>query len=65
MNTLLEKAISGAVSGFVAAALVDFSAFQRDPKLIKTFDWKLAIGRWAAGLLSGALAGMGLGQVSA
>lgn len=64
MNNILEKAISGAVSGFLAAALVDFSAFQRDPKLIKTFDWKLAIGRWAAGLLSGALAGLGIGQVS-
>lgn len=65
MNTLLEKAISGAISGFIAAALVDFSAFQRDPKLIKTFDWKLAIGRWAAGLLSGALAGLGIGQATA
>lgn len=64
MNKILEKAIAGGVSGFLAAFIVDISAFQKSPGLIKQFDWKLAVQRWAAGFVSGALAGLGFGQVS-
>ena len=49
--------INGAVSGFVAALLVDLHAWQASKD---QFDWVLAIKRWIAGAISGALAGAGL-----
>lgn len=48
----------GALGGFVAAALVDVHAWSRSP-LGSAFSWNLAIRRWIAGAVSGALAGMG------
>lgn len=57
-----KKLISGAVSGFVAAFLVDWNAFMRSEPSAK-FDWGLAFKRWVTGAVSGALAGLGMGAV--
>ena len=51
--------IGGAASGFIAAVLVDIHAWTKaDPAL--PFDWGIAVKRWLAGAVSGALTGAGL-----
>jgi hypothetical protein len=57
----VKKVIAGAVSGFVAAALVDLNAWSKSTS--GGFDWALAIKRWVAGAVSGALAALGMAQV--
>lgn len=52
--------IAGAVSGFVAALVVDVNAWARSKK---PFDWGLAVKRWLAGAVSGAAASAGVGAV--
>jgi len=58
MNDQLKKALAGAVSGFIAAALVDLNAWSKSDS--KGFDWALAVKRWVSGAVSGALAGFGM-----
>jgi len=53
-----KKIIAGAVSGFVAALLVDIHAWQTSG--VSAFDWKIASQRWIAGAVSGAIAAMGI-----
>ena len=62
MNELLKKVIAGALSGFVSAFLVDLNAWKSNDA-IEHFNYALAIKRWLAGAVSGALTGLGLGQL--
>lgn len=54
--------IAGAVSGFLAAFVVDLNAWS---KTSGAFDWLLAFKRWVAGAVAGATAALGFGQVAA
>ena len=56
MNELMQKAISGALSGLLAAAIVDIDAWKQTGK----FDWALASRRWLAGAVFGASSALGL-----
>ena len=62
MNELAKKIIAGALSGFVSAFLVDLNAWKSN-EAMEHFNWALAIKRWLAGAVSGALTGLGLGQL--
>jgi len=56
----VKKIIAGAVSGFVAAAVVDINAWS---KTTGAFSWTLAFKRWIAGAVSGATAAIGVGVI--
>lgn len=56
----IKAIIAGAVSGAIAAAVVDINAWSKTPGV---FDWVLAVKRWVAGAMSGALAAAGWSQV--
>ena len=58
----IKKIIAGALSGFVAAAVVDIHAWS---KTSERFDWALAVKRWVAGAVSGASAAIGIGSLGA
>ena len=62
MNELIKKVVAGALSGFVSAFLVDLNAWKSN-EAMEHFNWALAIKRWLAGAVSGALTGLGLGQL--
>lgn len=55
-----RKLLAGAVSGFVAALVVDVNAWSKSGE---SFDWALAAKRWVAGAVSGMAAAMGVGLV--
>ena len=61
--SILKGVLMGALSGLVPAILVDIhsykNALEKDPS--ETFNWKLALIRWAYGAASGAATGAGLG----
>jgi hypothetical protein len=56
--------VSGALTGFLGAFLADLHAWSQAPTGA-AFAWSSAFKRWVAGALSGALAGVGIGAVSA
>ncbi len=60
-SELIKKIIAGAVSGFVAAVVVDINAWSKSDK---PYDWGLAFKRWVSGAVSGAVAGLGTGGVA-
>ena len=60
MNDTAKKVIAGALSGFVSAFLVDLNAWLKSGEETK-FDVLLALKRWIAGAVSGALTGLGFG----
>lgn len=60
MNELGKKVIAGAVSGFISAALVDLHAWVKSEG---SFNYALALKRWIAGAISGALGALGVGEV--
>jgi hypothetical protein len=62
MNELLKKVIAGALPGFVSAFLVDLNAWKSN-EAMEHFNWAVAIKRWLAGAVSGALTGLGFGQL--
>lgn len=62
MNELTKKIIAGTVSGFVSALLVDLDAWKKSAGA--GFDYGLAFKRWVVGAVSGALAGLGIGQTA-
>jgi hypothetical protein len=62
MNELVKKIIAGAFSGFVSAFLVDLNAWKSN-EAMEHFNWALAVKRWLAGAVSGALTGLGMGQL--
>lgn len=57
MNELTKKLIAGAVSGFLAAFLVDIQIWA---KADAPFDWKKASKRWVAGAVAGATGAFGV-----
>lgn len=57
MNIDIKKAIAGAVSGFVAALVIDVNAWSKSDS---SFDWLLAVKRWIAGAVTGLAAGLGI-----
>ena len=62
MNELIKKVIAGALSGFVSAFLVDLNAWKSN-EAMEHFNYALAVKRWLAGAVSGALTGLGMGQL--
>ena len=54
----------GALSGLVAAASVDFSAFKAWKSFndAKQYDWQTALWRWAQGAIVGGIAAAGIEQ---
>jgi hypothetical protein len=55
--------LSGAISGIVTAATIDFHAFKSQPvDFFKSFSWKVAAPRYAAGAFFGVLTVLGLGS---
>lgn len=56
-----KKLLAGAVSGFVAAFLVDLNAWSKSKGA--KFDFMLGFQRWVAGAVSGAMAALGMGQL--
>jgi hypothetical protein len=66
MVTFLQSPIGqGAVTGFVAAAAVDFLAFRsfKTWQDVATFDYRVAGIRWVTGIISGIVAALGLGAL--
>lgn len=53
----------GALSGLLAAVMVDYAAFRtwQSFEAAKSYNWSVAIWRWLQGAVSGAVAGAGLG----
>lgn len=62
MTTFIQNLIAGAVAGLLAAIIVDLNAYKHavEAGLGYSFDWRLALGRWVTGIISGALAGLGI-----
>lgn len=58
-----NQILANALSGFLAAVLVDVNAWKADPNGA-SFDFRVAIPRWLMGALSGLTVGYGT-QVSA
>jgi heme A synthase len=67
MTAFLQNGIvRGAISGFVAAAIVDLHAFMtfKSPNDVKQYAWGTAVLRWTQGLIGGAVSAWGLGAIS-
>ncbi len=60
MSNSISTSITGAISGFLAAFIIDLHAFNkaiRESGAVNVkFDWKLAITRWLIGAVSGFIA---------
>jgi hypothetical protein len=52
---MIEKALYGAISGLLAAVLVDLDAWKGSGR----FDWQVAVPRWIAGAIAGSAASLG------
>ena len=57
MNELAKKLIAGAVSGVLAALVVDINAWS---KTQEPFNWGLAVKRWVSGAITGATGAFGV-----
>lgn len=67
LNEVLNNSIvKGALSGVVAAALVDIAAFRQWKNFhdAATYGWGTAAFRWFQGAVSGALTAAGIGAIS-
>ena len=66
VSLLALPAVRGALSGLVAAAIVDVHAFLRwrSVQEATAFDWHTAVLRWAQGAVGGALTAAGLGALA-
>lgn len=56
----IKKAIAGAVSGLLAAVIVDLHAWAQSSD---KFDWGLALKRWFVGLVSGFVGAFGVSAI--
>jgi len=66
MTELLQSsAVRGALSGWLAAALIDYRAFRRWRTFAeaRAYDWQIAAWRWTQGAVTGALAALGMGAL--
>jgi hypothetical protein len=66
MNPYLANPIvRGALSGLLAAALVDIHSFRtfKNVDEFAAYDWRLAGFRWFQGAVAGAIAAAGLGAI--
>jgi hypothetical protein len=65
-EVLHSPAVRGAVSGVLAAAVVDLHAFLgwKNVEEFASYSWGTAALRWVQGAISGALAGAGFGALS-
>ena len=61
MNIIVKNIIVGAFSGLLSAIMVDLDKWKTS--IDAQFDFKLAVKRWLAGAVSGALTGLGFGQL--
>ncbi len=61
MNLDWKRVIAGAVSGFVAAFVVDVNAWAKSNA---KFDVALAVKRWISGAVSGGAAALGFGGLA-
>jgi len=59
---LSHPLVKGAVSGLVAAMIVDVHAFMRfkSKNDVASYDWGTALLRWGQGLLGGAFTALGM-----
>ena len=66
VSVLTSPVVRGALSGLVAAAIVDVHAFMRWRSVQEAiaFDWRTAALRWAQGAVGGALMAVGLGGLA-
>lgn len=66
MQILQNKIVAGAVSGFLAAAVVDFGAFRSWKSVhdAMAYAWGLALWRWFQGAVTGAVSAAGIGLMS-
>lgn len=57
--------VAGAISGLMAAAVVDLHAFRSWHSFqdARAYDWGVASWRWFQGAITGALAALGMGQL--
>jgi len=64
--TLNNVYVAGALSGLLAAAVVDIGAFRawKNVNEAMAYDWKTAAWRWFQGAVSGALMAAGVAGVS-
>jgi len=60
----IRMIIAGALSGLLAAILVDLDAWKRGAFDEQPFDWRVAIRRYVYGVISGVAAGLGIGGVA-
>ncbi len=62
----MNPIVRGALSGLLAAVVVDLHAFLTWKSLdeAKSYNWPTAIFRWSQGTIAGAVAAAGLGIVS-
>jgi hypothetical protein len=58
MNELLIKALKGAAIGFLGAVMFDLQKWNESVGF--SFDWKIAVVRWAKGAATGAAGALGL-----
>lgn len=65
-DVLSNGIVKGAISGVLAAAVVDMHAFQRfkSKQEFASYDWGTAGLRWGQGAIAGALSAAGLGMLS-
>lgn len=62
MSQEIRKIIAGAISGFLSAFVVDVMAWSKH-RGVKPFNWGVAAKRWVAGVITGVVAALGVGQV--
>jgi len=66
MTFLSLPLVQGAISGAVAAALIDFAAFRSWKSFndALSYTWSIALFRWVQGAVVGAVTSLGLGVTS-
>ncbi len=65
-EVLANKFVAGALTGLLAAAVVDFGAFRswKNFNEAYSYDWPTAGWRWFQGAVSGLLTAAGIGAIS-